>query len=466
MLYLDIKAEKALLGQTLIWLLVLIVPFVLYSVLSTSFNYQQSLFLSLVSSVVLLWIFRLVPDFVAGLSFIILLILLDVVPQSIALVGFTSNIFFLVFGIFVLAAMLAQSQWIEYFEYHLLKNKNSIFRKAFSLVMLTLGLTLIVPSPLGRSTMITPLLRRFFKKGNTKNNTYMALSHIHGSTLFSTIFLSGNPLNFVLLAMLDSQTQGRFQWMPWLYAVWVTGFILSVFLVLWLYITNRILFKVTDSEQKPIPNAPKLDVTDFKTLFLYGLLFLGLFTQSYHEIPLSWLVVLLAMFVFFFSGLSLNKFKKGIDWATLLFLASVVAWGPMIEYLQLSNIFSHLFEFLLPFFDHGSVSGILALSLLVLLVRLIVPGAPAFIILATAFLPFSYDMGLNPWLLGFILLTLSESFILPYQHGVLAQTLTEMDNEATRYSMKAIISTNLIFYALRVLAIIASIPWWKTLYLL
>lgn len=102
------------------WSLVGLLPWLLYLQLDQGLPSDQVIFLCLALAAIIMWIFRLTPDFVPGLALLLIVTLLDLVPREIAFSGFYSQVFFLVFGIFVLAALLAETSWLGRLEAGLL----------------------------------------------------------------------------------------------------------------------------------------------------------------------------------------------------------------------------------------------------------------------------------------------------------------------------------------------------------
>lgn len=450
------------------WSLVGLLPWLLYLQLDQGLPFDQVIFLCLALAAIIMWIFRLTPDFVPGLALILIVTLLDLVPREIAFSGFYSQVFFLVFGIFILAALLAETSWLGRLEAVLVRRQASFPVRLGAVVCAGVLLTLVVPSPLGRASMVQPLVHRFFRKGRARNNAFLALVHMHGTTLLSTIILTGNPLNFVLLGMLDEQITGRFEWLGWLQATSAAGLIITIGFVAALAVFSIASRSGAGADQaEAMPAQVAVDpVRDWATLGLYGLLLVAILTRSIHQIPLEWIVLSLAMSVFFFSGLTLATLRQRFDWPTLIFVATVVAWGPMLDHLGLSQWLADQLPVLVPLFAQSLHLGFAVLMAGVFVIRLAVPGAPAFIILASALLPFAEVIGISPWVLGFVILTVSEGFIWPYQHGVFSQTVTTLDAERTEYSMSSLIIFNIVFFLLRCLAVFISIPFWKALHLI
>ena len=480
----DFEAFRSMMA----WLMVGLVPLGFHYFMATEnlFDDKQLLFLSLVAGAVLLWIFRLVPDFVPGLALVIIVVLLNLVPQDVAFNGFGSEVFFLVFGVFILSMLLSESTWFDWVT-AVMNRRNASFRSG---IWTILGagalLTLMVPSPLGRASMVQPMVKRLWRPEGRQRNSALAAAHIHGTTILSTIVLTGNPLNFILIGLLAEQSQSRFAWVGWITATWFAGIFLCVSMVLLFAFWGRNAARADGVAEAASPHSeveplPPIGLGDWATLGLYGLLFAAILGRDIHQIPLQWIVMLLAVSVFFFSGISQKVLRSKFDWQTLVFIATVVAWGPMLDQLELSTKLADSLSFLVSVFELESIKigplffglvdqfsinlngfylGLFTMIAVVLVVRLVVPGAPAFILLASTLMPMADSIGMSPWVVGFIIVTMSEAFIWPYQHGVYSQTVTELETEGVAYSSGVLLVTNIFFLLMRCVAILLCVSWW------
>ena len=108
---------------------------------------------------------------------------------------------------------------------------------------------------------------------------------------------------------------------------------------------------------------------------------------------------------------------------------------------------------------------ILALCFTIIVVRLALPEIVTEVLLVTLLLPLSSAAGVSPWLLGFIILTMCEAYIFPYQtpyHIQLKNQLALLGQEEL-YDQKKVIRFNIVLTLARVAAIYASLPFWKYL---
>jgi divalent anion:Na+ symporter, DASS family len=228
------------------------------------------------------------------------------------------------------------------------------------------------------------------------------------------------------------------------------------------------LLKDTDTEVGPTcadpPVAmPQLAAGTAVVPVLYGMLFVAVLMRPLHQLELHLVVGALALVGFYLAPMPLPALRARLDWPTLLFIATLVAWQPMLSRTGVDVwLMGHLP--MLAQHAHGSlVVNLLILALLVGVVRLVVPGAPAFIVLATSFLPLAPALGLSPWALGFVLLTLSEGFVLAHQHGVLSHLLVEAQAHGLTLEPRRLLWANFGAWVLRVLALVVCVPWWQQL---
>lgn len=454
------------------WALTLVLPLLVFSQVAPRLSVQAGLLLALMVGAAVQWMFRVVPDFVVGLLLLWLCVLLGLAPAELAFSGFVSPVFLLVLGVFLLSALLIESPWMVRWSQALLRRtQGSPPRRFAALLLSALTLTMALPSPLGRSALLAPLLHPLAAGRSPRFQTAVVFALAQGTTLWSTVFLTGNPLNFVLLGLLDVQTQQRFQWLHWLLAAsafaLVAGVGLAALLAWLLHHAGRAGTHASDLPASAFTAgdaaAPRAGGDSAAVPVLYLLLFAAVLTRPVHQIELHLVVGALALVGFYLAPMPLQSLRTRLDWPTLLFIATLVAWQPM---LSRTGVDAWLVGHLPALARHAHASlavNIVLLALGVGLVRLVVPGAPAFIVLATSLLPLAPALGLSPWALGFVLLTVSEGFVLAHQHGVLSHLRAEAQAHGLVLEPRRLLVANLGAWVLRVLALVACVPWWQQL---
>jgi DASS family divalent anion:Na+ symporter len=118
----------------------------------------------------------------------------------------------------------------------------------------------------------------------------------------------------------------------------------------------------------------------------------------------------------------------------------------------------------------GFMRGNLGLFLLALfatlfIVRLAVPISATIVIAATVFMPLAETSGVNAWVVGMAILMLGEMWFFPYQCSYYLQ-FREIALRRGSYDEKSFLAYNAFMNAVKLLALYASLPWWKWLGLL
>ena len=99
------------------------------------------------------------------------------------------------------------------------------------------------------------------------------------------------------------------------------------------------------------------------------------------------------------------------------------------------------------------------------LLRLAIPNTATVALCATIFMPLASNVGIHPWVIGFILLLLGDLWFLPYQCPHYQQ-FNEIIRDKGIYNENAFLKFNLFMNLVRLGAVYASIPYWEVLGLL
>jgi len=81
------------------------------------------------------------------------------------------------------------------------------------------------------------------------------------------------------------------------------------------------------------------------------------------------------------------------------------------------------------------------------------------------YMPLAETHGVNPWLVGFVILVLGEMWFFPYQCSYYLQ-FRQLTGSASLYDENRFLRFNALMNLLKLAAIFASMPWWRSLGLL
>ncbi len=231
------------------WLLSFFLPVIAYFTLPLYGTASEVvIFLSIMLSAIMMWIFRLVPEYLPGLLVVISCAILKVVPANIVLSGFFSETFLMVFSILAMTILIARSNLIPRYLFKLLrlftKNPNyfdAVFFTSFAL------LTPLIPSIVSRTHLVgeksIAILDMFGVREHEGCVIGTLVSSFFGATLFSTIFLSASLMNFVVLALLSPQEQLQFYFVGWLNGALGALIVMLLAYAIFYAVLQRIFFK-------------------------------------------------------------------------------------------------------------------------------------------------------------------------------------------------------------------------------
>lgn len=456
------------------WLVLLIVPLsVYYGVDWDALQVTDSVVHCIVVLLcaVIMWVFRLLPDFVPSVFLLVGLLSLGVAAPQVVFSGYSSQVFFLALSVLSLSSVIMSSglsQRIMLYAMHKWRPKNKYL---FSIIIFLFGAlaTPFIPSTNGRAALIAPFLNDALKHipQNSVEHQRLVVALLGGMSLLSPVFLSAKSINLLLWGMLSSQDQYTFNYLFWMMAALVPGLIL---LALYLLTQALVFFnneKITidadiiAAQYRDLPPLSQQEIAGFAALASFILLIL---TYSYHHIEIHLVAFILFFALLFFNIINQKQLSNSIDWGFLIFLGAMVGFTNVLQLLQLNDLLAANFSWLTRHVESNIHLFIFLLSALVFLFRLFIPVNATVILLAGALLPAMALLGSYAWLVGFIILMMSESFIWPYQVSYYLQCNAILGKRhfAALHSRR-VYTVNGLTFLLKLAAIYLSLPYWKLL---
>ena len=458
------------------WLMALLVPLSMIAgvVEFSSIPNEESLYLvAILSTSIVMWVFRLLPDFVPALFSVLGVVLFGLVPSSVVLAGFGSKTFFMALSIFGLSAVIVVSG-LSYRILLLLLKIGPANKTWYYMCLFLSGslLTPIVPTTNGRVSIVTPfmkdLLASFDEKSAKAEAPRLSAAVLGGTSLLSAIFLSSKSVNFLVFGLMPFQEQTRFQWVDWFVAASVSGAVLLVLysLASWLIFKNKerpAIPKALVCDQLKILGPPS--ASEWAGVAGLLVLLVSFMTVAIHHIEIPWIALAILFSLLMFGFLDKKEFLTRIDWNFLIFLGSLVGLVSSMEYVGLDEWLTEKLSWLNHYMANEFGMFIVLLSVSIFLVRLAIPINATVVIFATLLMPAAINIGITPWIVGFIILLIAEGYIWPYQASYYSQFCSLAGPKSGADSKKVII-LNAMQYAFKLAAIYASIPFWQYLGLL
>ncbi|GIX43266.1 MAG: hypothetical protein KatS3mg129_2999 [Leptospiraceae bacterium] len=350
------------------WILTIFLPFFYYFIAldypKLYINWNTHIFISIFIAVLLMWSFRLIPEYVTSIFAILSILILNVAPQNVVLSGFMDGSFYLALSIFTLSSLIVSSGFAYRIVLWILRIVPLSTRwHSYSLFFVGLFLTPIFPSANGRISLMVPILKNFLHSiGLTHyhQTTKEEISYISkiitaafiGTTMLSTIFLSSKAIHFVIFGLLPNLIKERFTWSYWLFASLAAGLVIIIgcILLLELFYPKTKNPPITKKHiELQYLTLGKMSINEYAALGGLLLFLIGIATSSLHKISLPWIGLMILYATLSLGFINHKQFRQSIDWTFLIFLASLIGFIKTFSFIGLDSIFSEKASFILHF---------------------------------------------------------------------------------------------------------------------
>lgn len=456
------------------WLTAIVLPLaVLLLGAKYGMDRNAAMFLAIFSATVTMWAFTLVDDYVPGLFAVMAILIAGLVPTPVVLAGFASDGFLMAMSILGLSTVIVASGLGYRVMLLLLRHlPNSRFWHNFGLAFVGFFLTPLIPSINGRLALVTPfyidMVQNVGYSRQREAATQLMVSAFTGVSLFSAMFLSSKTVNFAVLGLLPVQMQDQFQGFKWLIASGVVALVLLAAYAASTFWLFRSAEKPRLSKERVASQLELLGhmkQREWAALLGIAVFILGLLTASMHRVSPPWLGLAILYGLLLFGSLSKKELKEKIDWPFLLYLSGLTGMVSAFNYLGLNHMLAAALPGLGPYMQDSFGLFVLMLFGVIFVIRLAVPISATIVILATLFMPLAEIYGVNPWVVGFVILVLGEVWFLPYQCSYYLQ-LQAVNRANPLYQEKTFLLYNGLMNVARLAAVYASIPYWKAIGLL
>ncbi len=458
------------------WIMAMLVPAVLlfslrHNPVLTALHSRY--FLAILSSVAVMWMFRLLPDFIPVLFGVLAMIIFGVAPPQTILSGFASDSFFMAMSVLGLGTVIrASGLGFRVLLLLIGARPKSRWWHNFCVFMVGLILTPIIPSANGRVAIVSPFVQELLGSltGSARKRAAarLSISALAGTSIFSAIFLSSKSINFIMFGYLPAQEQLRFQWVYWLVAASAAGLaLLLFFLVFWsiFFRSEGVANLGRETVRSQIALLGPLSAAEIAALAGVFAFAISLATSAIHRIEVPWIALSVLFGLLMFGFLDRDAFRRSIDWSFLFFLGGLIGMVKTMRAVGVDLWLADKCSWLTGYMVHDLNLFIILLALTVFAVRLMLPINATAVIFLTLLMPAAQASGVNPWIIGFMVLFLAETWLMPYQASYYLQycSLTGYGHPSQD---RRTVPFNLLIIVMKVAAIYLSLPWWRFLGLL
>ncbi len=412
------------------------------------------------------WLFEPVPDFVVALLMVAAWGIGGLAPLVLVFAGFTSSSWVVALGALALAAAMARSGLLFRIALFLLRAFPATHGgQVLALLAGGILVTPLVPLATARISAVAPLARELAQAmgypPRSRASAALSFAGLIGYGSFSSIFLTGLAMNFFVLDLLSPADRLRFSWLPWTAGAAVAGVVLlagMAAVLLWVFraeVRSTTAPQVLRRQERVLGALSRREgVTIGAVAVLLG----GLLIQPIVRIETAWLAIGAVAVAIAGGALDREGFRGAIDWGFLILFGVLLGTGGV---LHSAGVDGWVAGRLIPLTRAvGSAGGVvILLAVFVIAARLLLPRQPATLLLSLAVVPAAPQLGLQPWVAGFVVLLVANTWLHPSQHDWYRLTKEATGGEmfTDRHGVILGVAATVVTLA----AVAASIVYWR-----
>jgi di/tricarboxylate transporter len=326
---------------------------------------------ALIAATIALWATGKLPEYLTALLFFAFAMILSVAPAAVIFSGFASSAFWLVVSGYVIGIAIAKTGLAERIARLLAARLASSYRRmVFGTVGLTYALAFVMPSNMGRISLLMPIVLALADRAGLGEGRAgrigLALAVGFGTFQLSASILRANVPNLVMAGAIETTYGLRLSYVPYLVLhAPVLGILKGIALVLCILL----LFPDRAESRDRIAPASPLSAPE-KRLGALLIVTLGLWlTDSVHGISPAWIGLVAACVcllprIGFVTG---EEFGKEVNHRTAFYVAAILSLAALAGQSGLGGIIGTAMlkvaplDPSAPFTSFASIVGVMAL---------------------------------------------------------------------------------------------------------
>ena len=425
--------------------------------------------LGLLCLTLIYWIFWVFPDYGVALMFALGLILSGLGTPETVLGGFASTTWFMTLGVLGLGAAITSSGLFYRLSLQLVRFfPLNYYWQIVALGLMGIIVMALIPQQSARTAIISQMLVNLSESLGYRNpsraSTGLFVASFLGLGQLGFLFLTGSTTSLIAWGLLPSDVRAQFTWGYWVLAALPPTLIVTVIVLisaLFLYRPEsqaQVSYKMVQNQLEVLGS---LSWQEWMTLGVLCFTVGGWLTISYHGIDGAW-ISLIALCILVNTGvLGWGMLKKGIDWELLLYMGVTLSIPTLLTQAKIDHwLVSLLSPLILPFLNNAALTFVVII-LMTYAVKLVFTSFLTVVTLTVALLPLSSEMNLSPWVTAMIILVASEVWFFKFQ--VDWHTLAYSTTEGKGFSYPMMHRINQFYALAYIVALIATIPYWRYL---
>jgi anion transporter len=428
------------------------------------------IFMGITISAVVLWMVNIIPDYLVSLLMCMSWVLFGLVDPAVALSGFSNAVWLYIIFALLLGAAITTSGLMYRVSLHLLRIFPKSYRgQLFGLSVAGLALNPIIPSGMTKVVLSTPISMSIREslgfQDRSKGSAGLVLSGFIFFGYATPFLLTSGLGNFLALGLVPGYHISFIAWAWYALPAFILFSVLMIVGILYLYKPEKVNSRLSDELlHEQLGTLGRLSKAEKVLIWTLVFVITMQIIQPIHQISGVWIMLAGIAFLIMNKVLDKSAIRSLVDFTVLLHLGIAIGFSMVASEL---GVASWLSDSLLVWLSPFTFSPYVFLPVLILFIYILcffIYSTPAIILLIVALLPLFQSLGIDPWILIFIVLLSADPFIVPYQSEVYLAAYYSSNEKGFSHQQGRKIG--FLYCAVVILIVFASIPFWKMIGLL
>jgi DASS family divalent anion:Na+ symporter len=185
-------------------------------------------------------------------------------------------------------------------------------------------------------------------------------------------------------------------------------------------------------------------------------------TESIHRISSGEVAVLSICVLLALDVLNRDDFRKGIDWAAIVYVGCILNIGTVFQALKIDLWLGHALGPVVSSFVANPYLFVVALALAVFLVRVVIISLAATAVIFTIVLsPLVITHGMHPWIIAFVSFAASNIWFLFFMNSYYLLSFYGTGGEMVEH--RQMIKLSGAYAVIAIVGFLVSVPYWRAI---
>ncbi|HHY76207.1 MAG TPA: hypothetical protein GX500_05455 [Firmicutes bacterium] len=417
------------------------------------------------------WGANLMDDYMVAMAMGVGFVAFKIVPFDVGFAFFAAPGWWMTVGAFALGVAVLESGLLKRAALLSLRALPPTFAgQTAGLILAGIPIGPALPTVTGKATMAAPFVLGIAEamglEDRSDHSTGLYMAMFAGFVLMGPLFMTGTVTNFILLALLPEELTKNITWGSWFLTYLPTiAFLIVLF---WLGILlvcrpKRMTILSREYLDREIEALGPLGRNEKVTLGTIAATLLLWVTQPLHGVDAAAVALAGVVFLSASGVLTREFFQHKISWTGLIYAGFTLNLSEVLPYLGVDTWLGGMLQPLFGPLARQPYLFFLALMLVVFLIRqFIVSDFAVVTIMVLTLSPVAVSAGISPWTIGIATHLMVQSiWLMPFQNDVYLVSNHAVHNRLCGQRKATFMS--LVASACSVLAILASVPYWRYL---